>query len=95
MAYNIGILKKMIEVLDRNIKMFEGYYKLYEGYENQVWKEQKIRANEARIAEMRSERKVLEDIIANGGNSIPGVYIDSMTYSALAGADTSWWTRGT
>lgn len=95
MRYNIEVLKKMIKTLDFNIEMFQGYFKIYEGYQNEEIKKQKIASNEKRIADMVLERRGLAAIIENDGEPVEGAYVDSMMYSAQAGADTSWWTKGT
>ena len=95
MKYDVEILKKMIESETFNIKMFQSYFTIYEGYQNEEVKEYKIRLNEERIAEMVRDRRNLAALVENDGEPIEGINIDLMAYSATAGADTSWWTKGT
>lgn len=85
MKYDIEVLKKMIENYDMNIKMFS----TYKGVED-------------RVADMVANRRLVASFIENNGEStVPAgwrngnVFFDSMLYSAQAGADTSWWTKGT
>lgn len=85
MKYDIEVLKKMIENYDMNIKMFS----TYKGVED-------------RLADMVANRRLVASFIENDGEStVPAgwrngnVFFDSMLYSAQAGADTSWWTKGT
>lgn len=85
MKYDIEVLKKMIENYDMNIKMFS----TYKGVED-------------RLADMVANRRLVASFIENDGEATvpPGfrngnVFFDSMLYSAQAGADTSWWTKGT
>jgi hypothetical protein len=69
----------MIGVYDSNIKMFSKYSNV-----------------EDRLAEMVKERRELAALVENDG-VLDGNMVrpDSMLYSAQAGADTSWWTKGT
>ena len=79
MKYDIEVLKKMIGVYDSNIKMFSKYSNV-----------------EDRLAEMVKERRELAALVENDGVLDDNmVRPDSMLYSAQAGADTSWWTKGT
>ena len=85
MKYNIEVLKNMIANYDMNIEMFSGYNNV----ENQ-------------LAEMVANRRLVASFIENDGErTVPAgwrngnVFFDSMLYSAQAGADTSWWTKGT
>lgn len=86
MKYNIETLKKMVDNYTMNIKMFSTYSN-----------------SEIRIAEMVANRRLIAAIIENDGDDsfLPrgfrngNVFFDSMLYSAQAGADTSWWTKGT
>ena len=57
---------------------------------------------EDRLAEMVANRRLVASYIENDGEAtVPprwrngNVFFDSMLYSAHAGADTSWWTKGT
>ena len=79
MRYNVEVLKKMIDNLSSNIEMFSKYG------ENA----------EQRMYDMVRERRGLAALVENDGYPIDGVTVDSMSYSAAAGADTSWWTKGT
>jgi len=74
-----------VEVLKRMIDNRTMNIKMFSKYNNV----------EERLAEMVKERRELAALVENDGVPMEGVYIDSMLYSALAGADTSWWTRGT
>ena len=79
MKYDIEVLKKMIGVYDSNIKMFSKY-----------------KGADRQLALMVKERRDIAALVENDG--VLGdnmVQPDSMMYSAQAGADTSWWTRGT
>lgn len=85
MKYNVEVLKKMVDVETANIEMFSKYENV-----------------EERLALMVANRRYLCALIENDGvvddnfkttNSWIGV--DSMAYSACAGADTSRWTKGT
>lgn len=85
MKYDIEVLQKMIDNYDSNIEMFSKYKNV-----------------EDRLAEMVANRRLVASFIENDGEStVPAgfrngnVFFDSMMYSACAGADTSWWTRGT
>jgi hypothetical protein len=85
MKYDIEVLKNMIANYDMNIEMFSKYKDV-----------------EDRLAEMVANRRLVASFIENDGEPTvpPGwrngnVFFDSMLYSAQAGADTSWWTRGT
>jgi len=74
-----------VEVLKRMIDNRTMNIKMFSKYNNV----------EERLAEMVKERRELAALVENDGVPMEGVYIDSMLYSALAGADTSRWTRGT
>ena len=85
MKYDIEVLKNMIDNYTMNIKMFSKYP-----------------GEEDRIAEMVANRRLIASFIENDGErTVPplfrngNVFFDSMLYSAQAGADTSWWTKGT
>lgn len=91
MKYNVEVLKKMIDNYTMNIEMFQSHYELYEGYQNEEAKQERIRSNEKSIAEMVRDRRNLAALVENDGEPIEGVSIDTMLYSAQAGADTSWW----
>jgi hypothetical protein len=80
-AYDVEVLKKMIDNRTRNIEMFSKYGE----------------SGESQMFEMVKERRDLAALVANDGvldkNQIRP---DSMLYSAnMPDADTSWWTRGT
>jgi hypothetical protein len=85
MNYDVEVLKNMIDNYTMNIEMFSKY--------NNV---------EDQLAEMVANRRLIASFIENDGEStVPpkfrngNVFFDSMLYSAQAGADTSWWTKGT
>ena len=85
MKYDVEVLKAMIANYDMNIEMFSKYKDV-----------------EDRLANMVANRRLVASFIENGGEStVPAgwrnknVFFDSMLYSAQAGADTSWWTKGT
>ena len=85
MKYDIEVLKKMIDNYNMNIEMFSKYKNV-----------------EDRLADMVANRRLIASFIENDGErTVPAgwcngnVFFDSMMYSACAGADTSWWTRGT
>lgn len=87
MKYKIEVLEKMIACYDRNIKMFSKY---------------ESEDSQQRMFDMVANRRLIASFIENGGEStVPNnwrngnVFFDSMMYSAQAGADTSWWTKGT
>lgn len=100
-TYNVKILEKMVDNCTMNINMFMSYYPIYENYKDEEAKAYKIRRNEEKIATLIATRRYLAALIENGGvkdknfESFNGVYLDTMAYSATAGADTSWWTKGT
>lgn len=87
MKYNVEVLKEMIENQTMNIKMFQGYGE----------------RSADRLAQMVATRRFLAALIENDGvkddnfKSFENGWVgfDSMLYSACAGADTSWWTKGT
>lgn len=87
MKYDIEVLKAMIANYDMNIKMFQGYGE----------------RSADRLAQMVATRRFLAALIENDGvkdNNFQSfergwVGLDSMAYMATAGADTSWWTKGT
>ena len=85
MKRDVEVLKKMIAIYNSNIEMFSKYDNV-----------------EDRLAEMVAERRLIAAMIENDGEDVVpprwsngNVFFDSMMYSANAGADTSWWTRGT
>lgn len=85
MKYNIDVLKNMVDNYTMNIEMFSKY-----------------KGVEDRLADMVANRRLVASFIENGGErTVPAgwrngnVFFDSMLYSAQAGADTSWWTKGT
>lgn len=86
MKYDIEVLKNMLDNYTMNIKMFSGY---------------RSESAEHRMHEMVATRRYIAALIENGGvkdesfESFGNVFFDSMLYSAQAGADTSWWTKGT
>jgi len=88
MKYNVEVLKKMIENQTMNIKMFQGY---------------NSESSRERMSQMVATRRFLAALIENDGVKDDNfqsfergwVGLDSMAYSAAAGADTSWWTKGT
>ena len=55
----------------------------------------KYPGSEETLYGMVKQRRDLAALIENGGEPMEGVSIDLMSYSAQAGADTSWWTKGT
>jgi ribosomal protein S15P/S13E len=73
--YDVEVLKAMIENMNTNIKMFSKY----PGSEETLYGMVKQRRNLAALVENDG---VLDD------NMVPP---NSMSYSATAGADTSWW----
>jgi hypothetical protein len=86
MKYNVEILKNMLDNYTMNIKMFSSY--------------SGERAEE-RMHQLVVNRRYIAALIENDGvrdasfQSFGPVFFDSMLYSAQAGADTSWWTKGT
>ena len=40
---------------------------------------------------MVKQRRDLAALVENDGMPMTGIYVDIMSYSASAGADTSWW----
>lgn len=80
MQYKVEVLKKMIDRTTSNIEMFSKYDT--DDARNKMYK-------------MVKERRDLAALVENDGWAMEGVYVDSMFYSAMAGADTSWWTKGT
>lgn len=87
MKYDVEVLKKMIETATMNIKMFQGYGERAED----------------RLAQIVATRRFLAALIENDGVKDENfksfergwVGLDLMAYTATAGADTSWWTKGT
>lgn len=78
-TYDVEVLKKMVDNRTMNIEMFSKYPN-----------------EEVRLAEMVKERRDLAALIENDGVLDDNmIRPDTMSYSAHAGADTSWWTRGT
>ena len=86
MKYNVDVLKKVLDTYTSNIEMFSSY--------------SGERAEE-RMHQMVATRRYIAALIENDGvkdksfDSFGPVFFDSMMYSAAAGADTSWWTKGT
>lgn len=74
-----------VEVLKKMVDNYTMNIKMFSKYDNV----------EDRLADMVYERRVIAAMIENDGERLPGAPFDSMLYSAQAGADTSWWTRGT
>ena len=95
MSYSVEVLKKMIESEMSNIASFQDLIKMMERWEDSEHKEYKITSMLDRIALMRKSVRDLAALVENGGEKMEGVNIDLMAYSATAGADTSWWTKGT
>lgn len=95
MSYKVEVLKKMIESEMSNIASFQDLIKMMERWEDSEHKEYKITSMLDRIAGMRHEVRKLAALVENNGERMEGVNIDIMAYSATAGADTSWWTKGT
>lgn len=88
MKYDVEVLKGLIASTSANIKMFQRYSGEY---------------SENCLAQMVATRRFLAALVENDGvkddnfKSSEGgwVGLDSMQYSAPAGADTSKWTYGT
>lgn len=81
MQYKVEVLKSMIENRTRNIEMFMKY----ESEQSQM-----------KMFDMIKERRDLCALIENDGVLDDNmVRPDIMLYEAQAGADTSWWTKGT
>lgn len=79
MKYDVEVLKKMIDITTSNIVMFSKYPNV-----------------EDRLAQMVKDRRDLAALVENDGVLDDNmVRPDVMAYSAAAGADTSWWTKGT
>ena len=78
-------MKYDVEVLKKMIDTYDANIKMFSKYSNV----------EERLAQMVKERRDIAATIENDGERMDGVMIDSMMYSAAAGADTSWWTKGT
>ena len=78
-------MKYDIEVLKRMIGVYDSNIKMFSKY----------KGADRQLALMVKERRDIAATIENDGEKMEGVFIDSMMYSAQAGADTSWWTRGT
>lgn len=75
MKYNVEVLKAMIENLTMNIKMFSNYP-----------------GSEETLHGMVKQRRDLAALVENDGVLDDNmVRPNSMSYSATAGADTSWW----
>lgn len=55
----------------------------------------KYPGSEETLYGMVKQRRDLAALVENDGVAMEGVYVDSMSYFASAGADTSWWTKGT
>lgn len=95
MSYDVNALKRMIKSNMDNIASFQDLIKMMERWEDSEHKEYKIRSTLNRIASMRYDVRILAALVENDGERMEGVDIDIMAYSASAGADTSWWTKGT
>lgn len=78
-AYNVDILKDMIDNLTMNIRMFQSYNSEYA---------------QKRMYDMVKERRDLAALVENNGERMEGVSIDLMAYCSY-NTDTSWWTKGT
>ena len=78
-------MKYNIEALKKMLDCYTMNIEMFSKYKNV----------EKRLADMVYERRIIAAMIENDGERFPGVPFDSMAYSAAAGADTSWWTRGT
>ena len=76
--YDISILKQMIAIEQQHNKVV--------AETGAVTEEFAMRSNQ--------HIRTLAAIIENDGVRLEGTYIDSMTYSALAGADTTNWAHG-
>ena len=92
MKYNVEVLKAMIENRTQNIESFMSllhseikvaeFPHLAERNENTL----------SRVADMVTERRNLAALVENDGILDDNmVQPDIMSYSAHAGADTSWW----
>ena len=85
MKYDVEVLKKLINNLTMNIEMFQSYGD----------------RSADRLAEMVAQRRYYAALVENDGvkdesfERFGNVFFDVMHYSAQAGADTSWWTKGT
>jgi hypothetical protein len=76
MKYNVEVLKAMIKNRTMNIEMFSKYGE----------------SGETQLARLVKERRDLAALVENDGVLDDNmVRPDSMSYSATAGADTSWW----
>ena len=51
----------------------------------------KYPGSEETLYGMVKQRRDLAALVENDGEELEGVYVDLMSYSATAGADTSWW----
>lgn len=78
-------MKYNIEVLKKMIANYDMNIEMFSKYSNV----------EDRLANMVYERRVIAAMIENDGERFEGAPFDIMLYSAQAGADTSWWTKGT
>lgn len=78
-------MKYNVEVLKKMIANYDMNIEMFSKYKNV----------EDRLANMVYERRVIAAMIENDGERLEGAPFDSMLYSAQAGADTSWWTKGT
>lgn len=78
-------MKYDVEVLKKMISVYDRNIEMFSRYKNV----------EDRLAVMVKERRDLAALVENDGERMEGVTIDTMLYSAQAGADTSWWTKGT
>jgi hypothetical protein len=92
---NLAVLKSMVVHYDRNIKMFMGYLVP----ETDATKRECNDRIYAKLADMVANRRYIAALVENGGIKDDNfkcfsdgyVGVDSMLYSATAGADTSWW----
>jgi hypothetical protein len=85
--YDVEVLKEMIEINKRNIKMHQQYLNSY--IEFGQLEQAEFTYN--RIANLGIANRKMGALIENNGERIIGADVNSMQYSATAGADTSWW----
>lgn len=98
--YDVEILKKMLENAISNQKSSQGWL------DNSVargFNDARIEQDAIRLGRHTAAVRFLAALIENDGVLNANfksfdkgwVGLDKMSYSAAAGADTSWWTRGT
>lgn len=84
--YDIGTLKRMISMYDRNIEMFSKY--------NDVEPQMATMVANRRLIASFIENDGVSTVPSDFRNK--NVFFDTMLYTGnLPNADTSWWTRGT